>query len=154
MNSHPQPPLLSVIIPARNTAGSIGGLVVKAKESLAGFPHEIIVIDDGSGDGTAEPDVEPEQGKGAEQGDCRDQGAGQADLGGGVVAGDDYPEDKAEEGAADAGHHDKDGVFVERGPQAGRQFASEISPAGIGWCLSGAEVRQLHNPKAIIYPLT
>lgn len=46
--------LLSVIIPARDEARSIGGLLRKIKESLRGYPHEIIVVDDGSRDGTGE----------------------------------------------------------------------------------------------------
>ncbi len=46
--------LVSVIIPARDEANSIGSLIPKIKESLSGYPHEIIVVDDGSKDETKE----------------------------------------------------------------------------------------------------
>jgi dolichol-phosphate mannosyltransferase len=46
---------LSVVIPAHNEAGSIVGTVRSLRESLqeAAVEHEVVVIDDGSGDGTA-----------------------------------------------------------------------------------------------------
>ncbi|MCX7869104.1 MAG: glycosyltransferase family 2 protein, partial [Terrimicrobiaceae bacterium] len=44
---------ISVVIPARNAAGLVGDAVASAlRQSLA--PHEVIVVDDGSADGTAE----------------------------------------------------------------------------------------------------
>ncbi|MFQ5924911.1 MAG: glycosyltransferase family 2 protein [Dehalococcoidia bacterium] len=46
--------LLSVIIPARDEVNSIGSLILKIGDSLSGYPHQIIVVDDGSGDGTRE----------------------------------------------------------------------------------------------------
>ncbi len=45
--------LLSVVIPAKDEADSIGSLVLKVRESLSGVAHEIIVVDDGSRDETA-----------------------------------------------------------------------------------------------------
>ena len=44
--------MVTVIIPARDEASSIGSLIPKVKQSLSGYPHEIIVVDDGSGDET------------------------------------------------------------------------------------------------------
>jgi len=44
--------MVSVIIPARDEASSIGSLIPKVKQSLSGYPHEIIVVDDGSRDET------------------------------------------------------------------------------------------------------
>jgi len=41
-----------VIISARDEASFIGSLIPKVKESLSGYPHEIIVVDDGSRDET------------------------------------------------------------------------------------------------------
>lgn len=46
--------LVSVIIPARDEANSIGSLISKIKESLSGYSHEIIVVDDASKDATRE----------------------------------------------------------------------------------------------------
>ena len=48
------PRLVSVIIPARNEAASLSHLIPKIKESLSSYPHEIIVVDDGSQDSTRE----------------------------------------------------------------------------------------------------
>jgi dolichol-phosphate mannosyltransferase len=47
---------LSVVIPARNEVGSIGETVESSVSELerAGIPYEILVVDDASGDGTAE----------------------------------------------------------------------------------------------------
>jgi len=44
--------MVSVIIPARDEAHSIGSLIPKIKQSLSGLPHEIIVVNDGSRDET------------------------------------------------------------------------------------------------------
>ena len=54
MTSSSQLKMVSVIIPARDEASSIGSLILKVKESLSGHPHEIIVVNDGSRDGTGE----------------------------------------------------------------------------------------------------
>jgi len=43
---------LSVIIPARDEANSIGSLISRIKESLSAYEYEIIVVDDGSKDNT------------------------------------------------------------------------------------------------------
>jgi dolichol-phosphate mannosyltransferase len=47
--------ILSVVIPAHNEVQSIGETVESAATELerAGIPYEIVVVDDGSGDGTA-----------------------------------------------------------------------------------------------------
>jgi len=44
--------LVSVIIPARDEANSIISLIPKVKESLSGYPHEIVLVNDGSSDRT------------------------------------------------------------------------------------------------------
>ena len=46
--------IVSVIIPARDEEYSIGNLIRRVKESLSGYSHEIIVVDDGSRDETRE----------------------------------------------------------------------------------------------------
>ena len=46
--------LVSVIIPSRDEANSIGSLITKIKRGLSGYPYEIIVVDDGSKDETKE----------------------------------------------------------------------------------------------------
>jgi len=43
---------VSVIIPARDEANSIGSLISRTKESLSAYEYEIIVVDDGSKDNT------------------------------------------------------------------------------------------------------
>ena len=48
------PPELSLVIPAHNEAASIAALLAEAKRALAGRDAEIVVVDDGSTDGTAE----------------------------------------------------------------------------------------------------
>lgn len=45
-------PLVSVVIPAHNERQSLPRLVVELAESLSAWPHEIILVDDGSTDGT------------------------------------------------------------------------------------------------------
>lgn len=54
MSKSSQPMQVSVIIPARDEASSIGRLIPKIRDSLSGCLHEIIVVDDGSRDGTGE----------------------------------------------------------------------------------------------------
>ena len=46
--------LVSVIIPARDEANSIGSLLPEIEKILSGYNHEVIVVDDGSRDKTAE----------------------------------------------------------------------------------------------------
>lgn len=48
------PPTLSVVIPVRNEAPNIAPLVAEIEAALAGMPHEIVYVDDGSTDGTWE----------------------------------------------------------------------------------------------------
>jgi dolichol-phosphate mannosyltransferase len=45
-------PVLSVVIPVRNEAPNIVPLVAEIEAALAGLPHEIIYVDDGSSDAT------------------------------------------------------------------------------------------------------
>jgi dolichol-phosphate mannosyltransferase len=45
---------LSVVLPARDEAPNVGPLLGDIAAALAGIPHEIVLVDDGSGDGTAE----------------------------------------------------------------------------------------------------
>ncbi|MCX7932615.1 MAG: glycosyltransferase family 2 protein [Rhodovarius sp.] len=45
-------PLLSVVVPVRNEAPNIAPLVAEIRAALAGIPHEIIYVDDGSTDAT------------------------------------------------------------------------------------------------------
>ncbi len=47
-------PLLSVVVPVRNEAANIVPLVEEIRAALAGVAHEIVYVDDGSDDGTAE----------------------------------------------------------------------------------------------------
>ena len=46
-------PRVSVVIPVRNEALNIGPLVAEIEAALAGVPHEIVCVDDGSTDETA-----------------------------------------------------------------------------------------------------
>lgn len=46
--------MISVIIPARDEARSIAAVVARVRAALEGEPHEILVVDDGSRDGTGE----------------------------------------------------------------------------------------------------
>jgi dolichol-phosphate mannosyltransferase len=48
----PLPLALSVVIPVRNEAPNIAPLVAEIEAALAGIPHEIVYVDDGSSDGT------------------------------------------------------------------------------------------------------
>lgn len=52
MTDSSQLKMISVIIPARDEASSIGSLIPAIRESLSRYPHEIIVVDDGSTDET------------------------------------------------------------------------------------------------------
>jgi len=47
------PPLVSVVVPVRNEAPNIAPLVAEIEAALAGLPHEVVYVDDGSTDGTA-----------------------------------------------------------------------------------------------------
>ena len=59
-NSEPVQRAISVIIPAYNEEGAVGAQVVSVRETLDSFgiSHEIIVVDDGSVDATAEKAIE------------------------------------------------------------------------------------------------
>jgi len=48
------PPELSLVIPAHNEAASIAALLAEAERALASRDAEIVVVDEGSTDGTAE----------------------------------------------------------------------------------------------------
>ena len=50
------PPQLSVVAPARDEAENVPRLIARVEKALAsaGFAFELIVVDDGSRDGTAE----------------------------------------------------------------------------------------------------
>ncbi len=54
MTSSSQLKMVSIIIPTRDEANSIGSLISKIKESLSEYPHEVIVVDDASRDATGE----------------------------------------------------------------------------------------------------
>ena len=45
-------PLLTVVVPVRNEAPNIAPLVAEIRQALAGTPHEILYVDDGSTDDT------------------------------------------------------------------------------------------------------
>lgn len=47
-------PLISVVVPVRNEAPNIAPLVAEIEAALAGTPHEIVYVDDGSSDATPE----------------------------------------------------------------------------------------------------
>ncbi len=49
----PPEPELSVVIPVRNEGPNIAPLVAEIEAALAGVPHEIVYVDDGSTDDTA-----------------------------------------------------------------------------------------------------
>ena len=46
------PLLLSVVIPAKDEASALSSLIPSVKRSVAAYPHEILVVDDGSTDAT------------------------------------------------------------------------------------------------------
>jgi dolichol-phosphate mannosyltransferase len=48
------PPLVSVVVPVKNEAPNIAPLIAELRTALAGVAHEIVYVDDGSDDGTAE----------------------------------------------------------------------------------------------------
>src|SRR4051812_21539717 len=52
----PPPQLLSIVIPARDEEGSVGTTIQHLNDKLKerGIPHEIVVVNDGSKDGTWE----------------------------------------------------------------------------------------------------
>lgn len=45
-------PQISVLVPARNEAGALPELISEINATLAGYDHEIVVVDDGSSDET------------------------------------------------------------------------------------------------------
>ena len=45
-------PEISVVVPVRNEGPNIGPLVAEIRQALAGIPHEIVYVDDGSADDT------------------------------------------------------------------------------------------------------
>jgi dolichol-phosphate mannosyltransferase len=47
-------PLLSVVVPVKNEAPNIAPLIAEIRAALAGVKHEIVYVDDGSTDGTAD----------------------------------------------------------------------------------------------------
>lgn len=53
MSLYPAAPVLSVVVPVRNEAPNIAPLIAEIRAALAGVPHEIVYVDDGSDDGTA-----------------------------------------------------------------------------------------------------
>lgn len=46
--------LVSVVIPAKDEAANLAILIVEIGDALAGRPYEVVVVDDGSSDGTGE----------------------------------------------------------------------------------------------------
>jgi glycosyltransferase involved in cell wall biosynthesis len=47
-------PLISIIVPAFNESATIEKLIDRLRESLVGFRYEVIIVDDGSTDGTSD----------------------------------------------------------------------------------------------------
>jgi dolichol-phosphate mannosyltransferase len=52
--SAPVHPVVSVVVPVRNEAANIAPLIAEITAALAGVAHEIIYVDDGSDDGSAD----------------------------------------------------------------------------------------------------
>jgi dolichol-phosphate mannosyltransferase len=48
------PPVVSVVVPVRNEAPNVAPLIAEIRAALAGVAHEIVYVDDGSDDGSAE----------------------------------------------------------------------------------------------------
>ena len=46
-------PLISVVVPVKDEAGNVAPLAREIAAALKAEPHEILFVDDGSGDGTA-----------------------------------------------------------------------------------------------------
>jgi glycosyltransferase involved in cell wall biosynthesis len=47
-------PLISIVVPVFNESATVRALIEKLREAMKGISHEIIVVDDGSTDGTAD----------------------------------------------------------------------------------------------------
>ena len=47
-------PVISVVVPVKDEAGNVGPLAREIAAALTGEPHEILFVDDGSSDGTAQ----------------------------------------------------------------------------------------------------
>jgi glycosyltransferase involved in cell wall biosynthesis len=47
-------PIISVVVPVKDEAGNVGPLAREIAAALTGQPHEILFVDDGSSDGTAQ----------------------------------------------------------------------------------------------------
>jgi glycosyltransferase involved in cell wall biosynthesis len=52
--SHTDPPQLSIVIPVFNERATVGQLVENVAQTLEGIAYEIVLVDDGSTDGTRE----------------------------------------------------------------------------------------------------
>ncbi len=50
--TNPATPLLSVVVPVRNEAPNIRPLIAEITAALAGIPHQVVYVDDGSVDAT------------------------------------------------------------------------------------------------------
>src|SRR3954471_9523203 len=47
-------PVISVVVPVKDEAGNVGPLAREIAAALTGEPHEVLFVDDGSSDGTAQ----------------------------------------------------------------------------------------------------
>ncbi len=54
MSTGPSDPVISVVVPVRNEEANIAPLIAEISAALAGIAHEIVYVDDGSTDGTAD----------------------------------------------------------------------------------------------------